>query len=87
MDWPILPPPSAATDDWGRFMRAVRPGMGMALLADRVRLREIHAHGWTIAVPAKSLKFYSSRKDQLEAALTRVYGGSPKVIHVVELGK
>lgn len=70
---------------WDVFLWELHPAIRAALI--RSRLREVHLHGWTIAVPAEHMLIIARRRDELEAALTRAHGGSPKCVHLVELGK
>ena len=80
-------PPPSDQELWKAFVFELDPALTLAVISDRPRLREIHLHGWTIAVPQAQLKFYGKHRDRLEAALQRVHNGSPKCVHLVELGK
>lgn len=83
----LLPRPAAPGSDWERFCREVNPSLGMLLIAAHARLRQVHPHGWTIAAAASHLPQLGQKRDELEAALQRLHGGSPRAIHLVELGQ
>lgn len=83
----LLPRPAAPGSDWERFCRQVNPSLGMLLIAAHARLRQVHPHGWTIAAAASHLPQLGQKRDELEAALQRLHGDSPRVIHLVELGQ
>lgn len=82
----ILPPARPPANQWEQFLALLLPSMRL-LLSTRARLRQIHAHGWTIAVAPEFVRFISEDRQRLESALTRMHGGSPKTIHIVELGQ
>jgi hypothetical protein len=72
---------------WDAFMQEVPPAPTLLLIGAKARLREVHPHGWTIAVTSDWVKTVGEHRRDLEAALTRLHGGSPKCIHIVELGQ
>lgn len=82
----ILPPARPPADQWEQFLALLLPSTRL-LLSTRARLRQIHAHGWTIAVAPEFVRVMAERRDRLESALTRMHGGSPKTVHIVELGQ
>ena len=82
----IFPPARPPKDLWQQFLQELNPAF-RCLLATSARLREIHAHGWTLAIHPEWLRTVARRRNELSAALTRVHNGSPKAIHLVELGQ
>lgn len=82
----IFPPARPPKDLWEQFLQELNPAF-RCLLATSARLREIHPHGWTLAIRPEWLRTVGGRRNELEDALTRIHGGSPKDIHLVELGQ
>lgn len=83
----LLGPAPTPKELWDEFLWQLEPTLTLAVIASKARLREAHPHGWTLAVPEAHLQILCRRRDRLEAALTRAHNGSPKCVHLVELGK
>ena len=85
-DGGIFPHAEPPKTIWEVFLRELTPSF-RCLLTINACLREIHDHGWTLAIRREWLSTVQRRRDELEKALTRIHNNSPKVVHLVKLGQ
>lgn len=79
-----LPPPRDPADLWARFVRAAGPS-GSVLSGCRLRL--VLPFVWEIAIRPGHRREVAEHLPDLESALSRVYGGTPKLIVLREAGE